>query len=308
MLYPLLFRPIVLPKVWGSETWVLSTCGGHESVVSNGFLEGNTLQEVIETYLDELLGGRVYDACGEQFPLLFKFIHVEDNLSVQVHPDDASAAADGLSGKTEMWYVHDAAPDAGILLGFNRNTSADEVRSLLAQNRIMECLCRQPVQRGDVAYIPAGRVHALCKGAHVAEIQQNSDITYRLYDYNRPGLDGKLRPLHIEEALKVLDYSALKEPLLRYRNRQNEATNLVKDSHFVTNILSLDRPLERDMEGLDSFVVYMCVAGSVRLECPDDGCEPVVLHKEDAVLVPASLSGVLLTPIDGEAKLLETYL
>ena len=308
MLYPLLFKPIILPKVWGSERWVLSTCGGNESVVRNGYLEGNTLQEVIETYLDELLGGRVYDAFGEAFPLLCKFIHVEDNLSVQVHPDDASAACEGLNGKTEMWYMHDAAPDASILLGFNRNTSAEEVKSLLAENRIMDVLCHQSVQRGDAAYIPAGRVHALCKGAHVAEIQQNSDVTYRLYDYNRPGLDGKLRPLHIDQALAVLDYSALKEPLLNYACGANEAANLVKDSHFVTNLVRLNRPMVREMEELDSFVIYMCVNGSVRVACPHDGSESVVIEKEDAVLIPASMSGVELTPIGGEAELLETYM
>ena len=307
MLYPLLFQPIVLPKVWGSESWVLSTCGGNESVVRNGFLSGNTLQEAIEIYMDELLGGRVYDLYGDTFPLLCKFIHVNDNLSVQVHPDDDTAARQGLTGKTEMWYVHEAEPDAGILLGFNRRTSADEVRSLLTENRIMDILRHQPVRRGDAAYIPAGRVHALCKGTHVAEIQQNSDVTYRLYDYNRPGLDGKLRPLHIDEALAVLDYEAEKEPLLRYQCGDNEAANLVQDPHFVTNLLRMTRPVERGMGGLDSFVVYMCVAGSVRLECPDDDCEPVVLHTEDAVLIPASLSGVRLTPL-GSAELLETYI
>ena len=287
---------------------MLSTYGENESVVTNGYLEGNTLQEVIETYLDELLGGRVYDAYGEAFPLLFKFIHVEDNLSVQVHPDDASAARDGLNGKTEMWYVHDAAPDAGILLGFNRNTSTEEVRHLLAENRIMDILRHQPVQRGDAAYIPAGRVHALCKGAHVAEIQQNSDVTYRLYDYNRPGLDGKLRPLHIEQALAVLDYSELKESLIPYTCSANEAANLVNDSHFVTNLLRPNRPMLREMEALDSFVVYMCVAGSVRIECPDDDTPSVIVHSEEAVLIPASMSGVVLTPIGGEAELLETYM
>ncbi len=308
MLYPLLFEPIVLPKVWGSESWVLSAYGDNASVVRNGFLSGNTLPEVMEIYMDELLGGRVYDQYGDTFPLLCKFIHVNDNLSVQVHPDDEAAARQGLSGKTEMWYVHEAEPEAGILLGFNRNTSAEEVRSLLGKNRIMDVLRRQAVKRGDAAYIPAGKVHALCKGTHVAEIQQNSDVTYRLYDYNRVGLDGKLRPLHVEEALEVLDYEAEQEPLLQYSCGENEAANLVQDPHFVTNLLRLTHPVERGMGGLDSFVVYMCVAGSVRLDCPDDDCEPVVLQTEDAVLIPAALSGVRLTPISDKAELLETYL
>lgn len=304
-LYPLKFKPIVLPKVWGSESWVVSTCDGKDSVVTNGYLKDNTLQEIIGIYLDELIGGKVYEQYGERFPILCKFIHVNDNLSVQVHPDDDHAEQYD-SGKTEMWYVHEATDDAAILLGFNRDTSADEVRALLHENRITDILRRQAVQQGDVAYIPAGRVHALCKGAHVAEIQQNSDTTYRLYDYNRPGLDGKLRPLHIEEALRVLDFTGLDEPLLRYEAQMNDASNLVSDPHFTTNLLRLDRPLRRETDELDSFIVYMCVAGKVRIECPDDDCESVVIGREEAVLIPASLTSVRLVP-DGEAELLETY-
>lgn len=304
-LYPLKFKPIVLPKVWGSESWVVSTRDGKDSVVTNGYLKDNTLQEIIGIYLDELIGGKVYEQYGERFPILCKFIHVNDNLSVQVHPDDDHAEQYD-SGKTEMWYVHEATDDAAILLGFNRDTSADEVRALLHENRITDILRRQAVQQGDVAYIPAGRVHALCKGAHVAEIQQNSDTTYRLYDYNRPGLDGKLRPLHIEEALRVLDFTGLDEPLLRYEAQMNDAANLVSDPHFTTNILRLDRPLRRETDDLDSFIVYMCVAGKVRIECPDDDCESVVIGREEAVLIPAALTSVRLVP-DSEAELLETY-
>lgn len=307
MLYPLKCKPIVLPKVWGSESWVMSTYEEQESVVSNGYLAGNTLQDLVETYLDELIGGKVYERYGEHFPLLCKFIHVEDNLSVQVHPSDENAGEDE-AGKTEMWYVHDATPEASILLGFNRDTSPEEVRSLLSENRITDILCHQPVRRGDAAYIPAGSVHALCKGTNVAEIQQNSDTTFRLYDYNRPGLDGRLRPLHIDEALRVLDYSCLKEPLLHYSAEANRAANLVSDPHFTTNLLRLTKPFSRDVEELDSFVVYMCVAGSVRILCPDTDCEAVILQKEEAVLIPASLNSIRLAPLGDEAEVLETYL
>ena len=316
-LYPLLFHPIVKPKVWGSETWALSGCGEDLSVVSNGFLAGNTLSDVLEIYMDELVGGHVYDAFGNTFPLLFKFIDAKDNLSIQVHPDDRQAAASGMSGKTEMWYVTAADEAASVVMGFARNTSAEEVRASLQDDTVMGLLQVVPVSKGDVAYIPAGTVHALRRGTQVAEIQQTSDVTYRLYDYRRPGLDGRLRPLHVDEALAVLDFGKRQEPLVRYDRQVSDVpVSLVRDPHFSVSLLRLDRQLERDYAALDSFVVYMCTEGSFSVHCngADAGgmSEPgvscggdMVVRAGQVLLLPAVPTDVTLRPLTTAATVLE---
>ncbi|MBR6354247.1 MAG: class I mannose-6-phosphate isomerase [Paludibacteraceae bacterium] len=305
MLYPLKFQPITKPKVWGSETWALSGYGDDESVVANGFLKDNLLSEVQEIYMDELVGGKVYDRFGNFFPLLFKFIDAKDDLSIQVHPTDEQAAAEEQLGKTEMWYVTEAESDATIILGFSRDTTEQEVRRRLEDDTVLDVLQVTPVRKGDVAFIPAGRVHALRRGTQVAEIQETSDLTYRLYDYHRPGLDGKLRPLHVEESMRCLDFKALSEPLTEYPRRDG-LTTLVQDSHFVTNMLQLSHAVERDYAKLDSFVVYMCVEGSVTIHCPDTDCEDVSLQQGETLLVPAVINDVVLTP-HPTAKLLEVF-
>ena len=306
-LYPLLFQPIVKKKIWGSETWSLSGYGDDQSEVANGFLAGNTLSEVLEIYMDELVGQKVYDRFGNRFPLLFKLIDAQDDLSVQVHPSDALAAREGLTGKTEMWYVTDAAPDASIILGFTHRTDAAEVEQRLKENTITEALQVVPVRQGDVAYIPAGTVHALRHGTQVAEIQQTSDVTYRLYDYNRPGLDGRLRELHIPQSLQALVYEALPHPLTDYRRGQQGRTSLVRDEHFHTSLLRLAGPMECDYADRDTFVVYMCVEGEVVLQCnADEPVEDVTVKAGDTVLVPASLNGIRLIP-NGMTTLLEVY-
>lgn len=261
MLYPLLFHPVVKPKVWGSETWLLSGYGDEQSVVANGFLQGNDLGDVLEIYMDELVGGKVYDRYRLFFPLLFKIIDAEDHLSIQVHPNDEQAAAMAADsdirqlGKTEMWVVTKAQEEASIVLGFARPTSAEDVKLSLSKNTIMDRLQIVPVKKDDVAIIPAGTVHALRKGTQVVEIQETSDITYRLYDYNRAGLDGRLRELHIPQALQVLDYNAMPNPLVTVEDKK-PVTNLVNDIHFTTNRLRFDKALQRDYARYDSFVVY----------------------------------------------------
>ena len=304
-LYPLKFRPITKPKVWGAETWALSGYGEDESVVANGFLKDNSLSEVQEIYMDELVGGKVYDRFGNVFPLLFKFIDAKDDLSIQVHPTDQMAAEEGQLGKTEMWYVTEAAEDASVIMGFGRSTTAQEVRQRLQDDSIMDILQVVPVAKGDVAYIPAGTVHALRKGTQVAEIQETSDLTYRLYDYHRPGVDGKLRPLHIEESIRALDYSALAAPLVDYTHKEG-LTTLVRDTHFITNLLTLSHKVSRDYAQLDSFVVYMCVQGEVTIHCQDEESADVTIHQGETVLLPAVLKDIVLTPRK-EAQILEVF-
>lgn len=309
MLYPLLFKPIVKEKVWGSETWSLSGYGEDQSEVTNGFLAGNLLSEVVEIYMDELVGGKVYDRFGNRFPLLFKLIDAQDDLSVQVHPSDAMAAAEGEMGKTEMWYVTRAADEASIILGFNRKTHAQEVEQRLQENTIMDILQTVPVREGDVAYIPAGTVHALRHGTQVAEIQETSDITYRLYDYLRPGLDGKLRPLHIDQSLKALSYEALPKPLTDYPRQADGRTVLVTDSHFHTSLLRLNQATAMDYARTDSFVVYMCIEGETDIIYTNEQNsrqETLHIHTGDTVLLPAALNEITILPTPA-VTLLEVY-
>lgn len=301
MLYPLLFHPIVKSKVWGSETWLLSGYGDDQSVVANGFLEGNSIGEVLEIYMDELAGGKVYDRYGTLFPLLFKNIDANDNLSVQVHPDDEQVAAmtSGSDiqqlGKTEMWVVTRAEKDASIILGFTRPTSAEEVQKSLSENTITDLLQVVPVKKDDVALIPAGTVHALCKGTQVIEIQETSDITYRLYDYNRPGLDGSLRELHIPQALQVLRYEAMPRPLLTIEDTR-PATRLADDPHFTANRLRFAGSLQRDYARYDSFVVYMCLKGEAEIRYEDG---TLTLTAGQTCLIPACLPDILLVSKSG---------
>ena len=304
-LYPLLFQPIVKPKVWGAETWALSGYGEDQSVVSNGFLEGNLLSEVLEIYMDELVGEHVFRRFGNTFPLLFKFIDAQDDLSIQVHPDDAQAAPLGMSGKAEMWYVTGATSEASLVMGFSQDTSEDEVRRCLDDDSIMDVLQVVPVRKGDVAYIPAGTVHALRRGTQVAEIQQTSDLTFRLYDYHRPGMDGKLRPLHINESMAVLNFGRLVQPLVGYEPLTDKPVALVKDPHFVTSLLRLDRPVSRDYAALDSFVACMCTEGRVAVRCMDSDVQEVVVSEGQTVLIPAALPGITLCPLTGSAVMLE---
>ncbi|MCQ2347918.1 MAG: class I mannose-6-phosphate isomerase [Paludibacteraceae bacterium] len=308
LLYPLKFTPIYKPKVWGHESWTLSAYGQDHSVVENGFLAGNTLPELLETYMDELVGGAIYQMYGDAFPLLFKFIEAKDDLSVQVHPDDMAAAEVEQLGKTEVWYVTGGDADASILMGFARPTSREEVAQSLNDDSILSLLQRVPVQKGDVAFIEAGTVHALCRGTQVAEIQESSDMTYRLYDYRRPGLDGKLRPLHIEQSLEVLNYDALAQPLVPYERKDNSVASIVQDEHFCTNVLTFSKMIERDYAPLDSFVVYMCTEGEVRIEALDgEEGEAITLTAGETALIPAAVRDIRLTP-NNACTLLETYI
>ncbi|MCQ2310966.1 MAG: class I mannose-6-phosphate isomerase [Paludibacteraceae bacterium] len=307
MLYPIKFTPIVKPKVWGKETWSLSGMETDSSVVANGFLAGNSLPELVETYMDELVGGAVYQMYGDFFPLLFKFIDAQDDLSIQVHPDDLAAAELEQLGKTEMWYITEA-HDGAIVNGFAVPTSREQVEQALQNDSIMSLVQRVPVQKGDVAFIEAGTVHALCRGTQVAEIQEASDLTYRLYDYRRPGLDGQLRPLHIAESLEVLNYEPSEQPLLPYERKDNSAVALAQDEHFCTNLLTFDKPVSRDYAPLDSFVAYMCTEGEVSIEALDgEQGETLILQAGETALIPAATRDIRLTPT-GTCTLLETYI
>lgn len=329
MLYPLKFKAQLLPKIWGGKTimqwydnvpadcdnvgeaWVLSDFGDYRTEVENGSHAGDDLQDLLEVYMDELVGEKIYDMFGNQFPLLFKFIDATDDLSVQVHPSDAYAQDQEESrGKTEMWYVMPSRDDASIYLGWNKQMNEEIILKGISDGTIARDMRDYKVRAGDVAFIPAGTVHALCRNTIVAEIQENSDLTYRLYDYNRPGVDGKLRPLHIDKALLTVDYKTADDAVLTHPEPNDKGiVNAVRCPYFTTNILDIDQPVQRDYAPLDSFVVYMCVEGTCAVKALDTDSEDhtVTLKTGEAVLIPASLNDIVIAP-NGHCRLLEVYI
>lgn len=320
-LYPLKFSPILKDKIWGGnrlgqlfgkedqtgklgESWELSGVEGDESVVANGFLAGNNLTELIEVYMGELVGDRVYDEYGLSFPLLFKLIDANENLSIQVHPDDEVAGARHQSfGKTEMWYVVDSVPGGELIIGFKSDCDRDTYLNALDNDLVENLLQHVPVKAGDVFFIPAGLVHAIGKGVVIAEIQQSSDITYRIYDYKRVDDQGNERELHTEQALDVISFEASVNPKTSYSPVLNEITPLVSCDYFNTSLIEFDEALIRNFAHLDSFVVYMCLEGSFVIE---SDAEPLTVKAGETVLIPASADQIGLTP-DSKSRVLEVY-
>lgn len=321
-LYPLKFHPLFKDKVWGGnkikslgfdydplpncgELWALSSVKGDESVVANGFLADNTLGEVLEIYMGELIGERNFQRFGTQFPVLIKLIDANDKLSIQVHPDDTLAQQRGMEmGKTEMWYILQAEKDAQIVDGFEQEVTPEEYQQYLALDKVENLLHIEYPEKGDMFFIPAGRVHALGKGLLLAEIQQTSDCTYRIYDYNRPGTDGKPRQLHTAEAMAAIDFSRLTDGKTHYQYQENKSVLLADCPYFTTNLISLTQPIRKDFSKLDSFVVYLCVEGIAAVRSMG---RITPFHAGECVLVPAVAEEVELFS-EGPAKLLEVYI
>lgn len=320
-MYPIKFKPILNPTIWGGnnislykqisqvadkigESWEISQVADNVSVVSNGELAGKTLSELIEVYGSQLLGEKIKDRFDDKFPLLIKFIDACDDLSIQVHPNDEIAAKRHNSlGKTEMWYVVDAAPDASLIIGFAEDCTRDEYLEALKAEGIENLLQKVPVSKGDVMFIPAGLVHAIGKGVVVAEIQQSSDITYRIYDYKRKDANGKERQLHTDEALDVIDFSQAIEPKIKYNAKINKNTPLVQCDYFTTNVLRMNEEFVRNYTSIDSFVVYICLEGDFVIDYNE---EKTTVNKGETVLIPASIDRILLIP-EKEVTLLEVF-
>lgn len=318
-LYPLKFLPLYKNVIWGGnrlkeygfnydplpncgELWALSSVEGRESVIANGFLAENTLNEAIEIYMGDLVGDKIYNRFGTEFPLLFKIIDAAKDLSIQVHPDDELAQRRGMPyGKTEMWYVMEADEGAKLISGFRRDTTPEEYTAALAAGHLEDLLHAENPEPGDVYFIPAGRVHALGKGLMVAEIQQTSDCTYRIYDYNRRDADGNLRQLHTAEAMDAIDFSGVDHAHTHYHAHLNETTTLADCPYFTTRLMVFDSPVRKNLEEVESFVVYMCVEGLTAVKTLDT---IVPLHVGECVLVPAVADSVELF-CEGPAKLLE---
>ena len=322
-MYPLKFKPILKTIVWGGEkiapykeietdqkhigeSWELSGVHGNESVVAEGPLAGRSIADLVKQYKGELIGSQVYENTGDEFPLLIKFIDALTDLSIQVHPNDELAAVrhNGSKGKTEMWYVVAADEGAHLLTGLTEKITPEEYAAKVADGSITDVLARYDVHPGDVFFLPAGRIHAICGGCFIAEIQQTSNITYRIYDYGRLGLDGKPREVHTELAKDAIDYTVYDNYRTEYTPVQNEEQEVVSCRYFTTSIYDLTLPYAKDLSEMDSFLVVMCLSGTGTLEV--DG-EQVSVHQGETVLIPASADDICFIP-DDNMKVLTSYI
>ncbi|MDR2563705.1 MAG: class I mannose-6-phosphate isomerase [Prevotellaceae bacterium] len=323
-LYPLKFKPIYKEKVWGGdkwnlldrkitsekavgESWELSAVKGELSKVSEGFLKGNDIQELIEVYMGDLVGDKVYNRFGIEFPLLFKFINSNEKLSLQVHPDDELALKRHKAyGKTEMWYVVGADEDSPIYVGLSKDgVTGKELVERIKNDSFNQIINVERAKSGDVFFLPAGRVHAIGEGLLIAEIQQTSDITYRIYDWGRENDPATAREMHLDLAMDAIDYRRLQSYRTEYEPKTDQIVKLVTCPYFTTNLLDLTRAMERDYSELDSFVVYMCLDGAATIECNGTQTQ---MSKGETVLIPAVIPDVIITPDEGKAKFMETYI
>lgn len=287
-------NPILRLMVWGTELWVLSGYPERISIVSGGPYDGLTINELISKEKERLVGTKVYAEYGHEFPLLVKFLDVHDALSIQVHPSEELAQKrHGAHGKTEMWYVIKAEEGAELMAGFSQPLSPEEYCKRVAEGTITDVLAHHDIQAGDVFFIPPGRVHALCKGSYIAEIQQTSDITYRIYDYNRPGLDGKPRELHTELAKDALDYKVYDEYKTPYVPVKDGEAQLVSCPYFITSVIDLGKPFVKDLKNLDCFLIVMCLEGGGMLRSGDDEVE---IKADECILVPACAEEIEFIP------------
>lgn len=324
-MYPLKFNPILKSVVWGGEkiapfkgieteqhnigeSWELSGVKDNESIISNGPLAGKNIAELCEEYKGELLGEKVYAKTGAEFPLLIKFIDARDDLSIQVHPNDELAAVrhNGSKGKTEMWYVVQADKNAHLMSGLSAAITPDEYAARIADNTITEVLHDYNVEKGDIFFLPAGRIHSIGTGCFIAEIQQTSNITYRIYDFGRVGLDGKPRELHTELSKAAIDYSVLDDYKTHYAEKKNEENEVVSCEYFTTSLYDLSEPFTRDMSGLDSFMIVICTEGKGTLA--DNNGNSVDIKQGETVLLPASVKSFTLTPAEGNLKVITSYI
>lgn len=325
-LYPIKFQPVLKDKIWGGnriktalgidtaplpncgEAWVLSGVEGNPTLVTNGFLEGNELNELVEIYMGDLMGDDLYNRFGNEFPILVKFIDAADYLSIQVHPDDELAAKRGIGyGKSEMWYIMDSEEGAQLITGFKKDTTKEEYLQHLENKQLQDLLNFETVQKGDVFYMPAGRVHALGPGILLAEIQQTSDTTYRIYDWDRVDDQGNPRELHVEEALEAIDFKAHDDYKTIYPDIKNASTPLVQTPYFTTNLIKLEEALAKDYTEIDSFVIYICVEGSVMLVHDGEEEKQVKLNTGEAALIPAVIDRIDLIP-EGNCRILEVFI
>lgn len=348
-LYPLLFRPNLHEIVWGGhrlieykklastpegmqwrnhpigESWEVSAVPSSLSVVGNGEYAGQTLDQVVAQYPKEILGVAVARQYNNQLPLLVKFIDAERDLSIQVHPNDEMAKrVHGKMGKTEMWYVIDAKPGSYLYAGFKETISPYEYQKRVEDGSICDVLARHEVKAGDVFYIPAGRVHAICGGILLAEVQQSSDVTYRIFDYNRPGMDGKPRELHTYLAAEALDYHVEEDYRTQYGEEGNRANHVIDSPFFSVRVTEIDRPFHRNLVKYDSFIISMCIEGSCKIRIRKSassafanytpttseatGLDEIELQAGTSCLIPAAIADYDVIPTSRTCRILDAYI
>ncbi|MBQ0057411.1 MAG: cupin domain-containing protein [Bacteroidales bacterium] len=317
LLYPMVFKPNLHSVVWGGqrikpwkgipslspeaepvgESWEVSAVPSSPSIVDNGHWTGMSLIDVISQMPEEILGRANARKYGNKLPLLVKFIDAEKDLSIQVHPDDQMAMREhGKMGKTEMWYVIDAKPGAYLYAGFKDDLTSEQYAQKVSDGSITDALAKHEVNPGDVFYLPAGRVHAICGGILLAEVQQTSDVTYRIFDYNRPGLDGKPRQLHTELAAEALDFKVYDEYRTDYAVKESSANHCIDSPFFNVRIVDIDQRFHRNLVKYDSFIITMCLKGSCHIKIRSTQDE-VVLHEGNSCLIPAAIADYDVEPI-----------
>ncbi|TMM56024.1 mannose-6-phosphate isomerase [Maribacter algarum] len=317
-MYPFKFKPILKERLWGGtklkdklgkpienditgESWELSTVKGDVSVVANGELSGTSLQELINRNPESVLGKSVVERFGTDFPILIKFIDAKKDLSIQLHPNDELAKKRHDSfGKTEMWYIMDADDEASLIVGFNKDVTKEEYAQSLENDSLLDLLNYESVKEGDTFFINTGKIHAIGAGVLLAEIQQTSDVTYRVFDFNRRDKNGNLRELHTEQALDAIDYEKKDDFKVGYPKEMNTVNKMVDCPYFKTNFIELSEELELNITERDSFTIFMCVGGSVEVQ-NDHGSARI--QKGETVLVSANSSRIHLKT--SEVKLLE---
>ena len=314
------FEPLLKQTIWGGdkivtfkhlesdldsvgESWEISGVPGDESVVANGEYKGKTLNEVLTEMKDKLVGADNYKRFGDRFPLLIKFIDARQDLSIQVHPDDETAHRQGKPmGKTEMWYVMDSDENASLKVGLKKKITPEEYAQMVEDDTICDALGNYKVKSGDCFFIPAGRIHAICSGSFIAEIQQTSDVTYRIYDYKRKDKNGNYRQLHTREAAEAIDYTVLDNYRTEYTPVKNEATPLVSCPLFTTAVYDLTEPMTLDYTELDSFVILIALKGEGTILTSSG--ETFSFREGESVLLPATTD---MVKVEGTIKFLETF-
>lgn len=319
--YPIKFEPILHQKIWGGEklkeqfskktekinvgeSWEISAVEGNVSVVENGVLEGKSIIELIHKYKADFLGKKIYETFGDNFPLLIKYIDAKENLSIQLHPnDELSRERHDSFGKTEMWYVMDADEGAELNVGFNQEMTQNSYLEALNSGKILEVLNFEKVKKGDSFFIKEGLVHAIGAGCMIAEIQQTSDITYRIYDWDRVDDEGNSRELHTELALDAIDYHYNTDYHCTYDRNVNQASTIASCNYFTTNYIGVEGAITRNLQHIDCFKIYMCVEGEGAVTVDQ---EEVLLKAGEVVLIPAIIKSIKLNAF--KASFLEVYI
>ena len=324
-LYPLLFELNLHEVVWGGnqlrpykgldssdepigESWEVSVIPTSTSIVSNGVYAGKDLITVINENPDAILGKKVNEKYQGRLPLLVKFIDAKRDLSIQVHPNDDMAMREhGKMGKSEMWYVIKADEGAHLYAGFKQEITPEEYQQRIVDGTITNVLADHKVNAGDVFYLPAGRVHAICGGILLAEVQQSSDVTYRIFDYNRPGMDGKPRELHTELAAQALDYHVEPNYRTEYIESSNKAVQIIDSPYFSVRVMEVSKPFHRDLKKYDSFIITMCIEGDCRIRVRSTGDE-IELKQGNSTLIPAAIADYDIIPQSEKSRILDAFI